>query len=349
MGKRSIGSFRVFVRRGKRVVSSIHFETDRDNDIIGTGDSYLRKVARFLWSLAELRLSLFFVTDDRQLLRNISPAKRTGAIGPSREAGQFARRRILGRARRPLAGKYLDSALNAAMTITVDWIKEQVLSGSKEGEAGAGTIYTEIVRRLAITPPKGGTSRRSNLNKLITTLRQEAVRSAEFAKFGFPSALKIEDLVRSLRKARYDLPTIQRIVEPFVESTRAKLDALQEVLNAVSGFVTTLNSFFRDKRVEFDLKNGITNKANEGAILEPALLSSGEKQLLLLFCTILVVRDESTIFLIDEPEISLNIKWQRNLIKSLLTATKSRHVQFILATHSFELIAPHQKQVLTLN
>jgi energy-coupling factor transporter ATP-binding protein EcfA2 len=348
-GSRMLGSYSIFVTRGKRNVGSIHFKANKDNEIVGSGEREDRKLVRLLRALAGLKLSLFFVTDDRQLLRNIPPAKRPGATGPSREAGEFTGRRIVGRVQQPLAGKYLDRALVRAMRITVAWIKEQVLSGSKEGEAGASTIYTEIVRRLATTPPVGGSSRRSNLNKLITTLRQEAVRSAEFAKFGFPSALKIGDLVKSLDRAKYDRPIIQRIVEPFVESTRAKLDALQGVLNAVSGFVRILNSFFKDKRVEFDLKNGIFIEASGGAILEPTSLSSGEKQLLLLFCSILVIRHESTIFLIDEPEISLNIKWQRNLIKSLLEATKSRHVQFILATHSFELIAPHQNQVLTLS
>ena len=117
---------------------------------------------------------------------------------------------------------------------------------------------------------------------------------------------------------------------------------------SVSGFVDTLNSFFKDKRVGLDLRTGISVQANDGTFLPLSDLSSGEKQLLLLFCSTLITKDTPTVFLIDEPEISLNIQWQRQLIRSILSSTKKRKVQFVLATHSFELFAPHEENVLQL-
>jgi len=183
---------------------------------------------------------------------------------------------------------------------------------------------------------------------LITTLREQAARTAQFVKFGFPSALNINELIGSLVRAKKDLSTIQRIVEPFVDTIKAKLDALQEVQDSVSGFVDTLNSFFKDKTVEFNLKSGISIKASDNTSLPPSSLSSGEKQLLLLFCNTLITRSDQAIYLIDEPEISLNIKWQRQLIQSLFNMSAKRKVQFVLATHSFELFAPFQENVLHL-
>jgi ABC-type molybdenum transport system ATPase subunit/photorepair protein PhrA len=93
---------------------------------------------------------------------------------------------------------------------------------------------------------------------------------------------------------------------------------------------------------------GIAVVASNGVPLEPESLSSGEKQLLLLFCNTLIARPNSTIFLIDEPELSLNIKWQRRLIGALAATAGSRQVQFVLATHSFEVLAPHAENVLAL-
>lgn len=223
-----------------------------------------------------------------------------------------------------------------------------MLSGSKQGEADANSIYAEIVRRLASVssgPPK---VERTNIRKLIATLQEQAIRSEEFAKFGLPFALNITELIKSLSTARKDLATIFKIVGPFVDTIRAKLDALQELQDSISGFVATLNSFFKDKTAGFDLRTGVTIRANDGIDLPPADLSSGEKQLLLLFCNTLITEDEETIYLIDEPEISLNIKWQRHLIRSLLDSTKRRKVQFIFATHSFELFAPHEQFVVQL-
>ncbi len=42
------------------------------------------------------------------------------------------------------------------------------------------------------------------------------------------------------------------------------------------------------------------------------------------------------------------MKWQRQLVQALLSATKKRNIQFILATHSFEILAQHRANVLAL-
>lgn len=64
-------------------------------------------------------------------------------------------------------------------------------------------------------------------------------------------------------------------------------------------------------------------------------LSSGEKHALRIFAEAL--RVGSNTLLIDEPEISLHIDWQRELIKSIHTL--SPEGQLILATHSPEIMA----------
>ena len=57
---------------------------------------------------------------------------------------------------------------------------------------------------------------------------------------------------------------------------------------------------------------------------------------------------ENSIIIIDEPEISLNVKWQRSLVQTLLDCVEGRAVQFILATHSIELLTHHKDHVLQL-
>lgn len=348
-GKSVIGSYTAYVRRHRRIVARILFTTDKDNDIVRPLDprvrtSYERRVQHFLKTLQDLKLALFFITDDRQLLQNIPRQRRLDESSPR------LIRRI--RALRPapdLRGRYLDEALTKAIALAVEWVKEQVLSGSKQGEADAYTIYANIVHTLASESGAARRAERTNIRKLTATLQEQAGRSNEFAKFGFPSAPNIIDLIKSLTRARKDLATIYKIVGPFVDTAKARLDALQEVQESVSGLVETINAFFKDKKLEFDLGTGISIRAYDGAPLPLSNLSSGEKQLLLLFCSTLITRDEEAIYLVDEPEISLNIKWQRHLIQSLLDLTRKRRVQFILATHSFELFAPHHRNVLPLS
>jgi predicted ATP-binding protein involved in virulence len=52
--------------------------------------------------------------------------------------------------------------------------------------------------------------------------------------------------------------------------------------------------------------------------------------------------------MIDEPEISLNVKWQRQLVQSLLSITDGASIQFIFASHSMELLAQHRNRVVKL-
>jgi ABC-type glutathione transport system ATPase component len=78
------------------------------------------------------------------------------------------------------------------------------------------------------------------------------------------------------------------------------------------------------------------------------MLSSGEGQLLFLLASTIVARERSSLFMIDEPELSLNVAWQRQLVKSLLELTRDSSVQFVLATHSIELLTRYSEFVLDL-
>jgi predicted ATPase len=87
------------------------------------------------------------------------------------------------------------------------------------------------------------------------------------------------------------------------------------------------------KHVEFN-RRGIEVKAKEVAIpLES--LSSGEKQLLRILVET-VVADKDSI-LIDEPELSMHVDWQHQLVDAMRIVNPA--VQIILATHSPEVMA----------
>ena len=70
--------------------------------------------------------------------------------------------------------------------------------------------------------------------------------------------------------------------------------------------------------------------------LSPYKLSSGEKQILIILLTVLVQNCRPSVLLMDEPEISLHIDWQQQLIA--LIRELNPNVQVILTTHSPALI-----------
>jgi ABC-type glutathione transport system ATPase component len=164
------------------------------------------------------------------------------------------------------------------------------------------------------------------------------------------SPLNTEKIVSIIENAPETThPIILNVLKPYLDSVTARMDALQDTQNLLTLFVNTINKvFFRDKEIRLHVQDGLSIETDENHKLEPEMLSSGEKHLLLLFCNTLTARDKATIFIIDEPEISLNIKWQRQLIRTLLDFTKGSQVQFLLATHSFELLSQYRSNVVKL-
>ncbi len=86
-----------------------------------------------------------------------------------------------------------------------------------------------------------------------------------------------------------------------------------------------------------------------GETLLPSQLSSGEKQIVLLFSDIIALQRETRLFLIVEPELSLNPQWQRQLMPSLLRVTKASGMQILAATHSIEIMARYQRRIRRLD
>jgi predicted ATP-dependent endonuclease of OLD family len=66
------------------------------------------------------------------------------------------------------------------------------------------------------------------------------------------------------------------------------------------------------------------------------MLSSGEKQMLVILLSALVQDGRPGALFMDEPEISLHIEWQQRLIT--LIRALNPNVQIILCTHSPAII-----------
>lgn len=69
-----------------------------------------------------------------------------------------------------------------------------------------------------------------------------------------------------------------------------------------------------------------------GTRLLPYSLSSGEKQLLVVLLTALVQDNQPGVLLMDEPEISLHVEWQQQLLRRV--RSMNPNVQVIMITHS---------------
>lgn len=76
-------------------------------------------------------------------------------------------------------------------------------------------------------------------------------------------------------------------------------------------------------------------------------LSSGERQIIILFTFLAFVAIPDSIFIVDEPELSLHPKWQRDFLDSFV-ALKPEKTQLLLATHSPEIAGKRKADCIVL-
>ena len=117
-------------------------------------------------------------------------------------------------------------------------------------------------------------------------------------------------------------------------------DSYEEFDKAIKEFSKTCNNYLFEKKFVFDesslrlkLFRDLENIEENDEEIALDKLSSGEKQIISLFAEVYLNHlDKKFIFLIDEPEISLSIHWQRTLLPDIM---KSGKCELMLAvTHS---------------
>ena len=140
---------------------------------------------------------------------------------------------------------------------------------------------------------------------------------------------------KPLKEQKIDFAALEafKLTRTVVAKSLEAETKTNEIFSQVSLFVSMLKLFIEDK--SFSFISGELVVASEGPPLPLAKLSSGEKQLLILFIEALLQRQRPYIFLADEPELSLHIAWQRRI----LTAVRSLNpnAQIVVATHSPEI------------
>lgn len=97
-------------------------------------------------------------------------------------------------------------------------------------------------------------------------------------------------------------------------------------------FQDIMDSLFSETHKCIDRKSNEIQFIQDGEVLSPYQLSSGEKQMLVILLTTLVEDGNKGVLFMDEPEVSLHIDWQERLIG--LIRELNPNVQIILTTHS---------------
>lgn len=150
-------------------------------------------------------------------------------------------------------------------------------------------------------------------------------------------------LVRPIPKIEnIDGEIIPKVLEIYLDNAKKKLDIFENSYKKIELFKEIINENFSYKSIKIDSNHGITAVDNDSGNQIPlSELSSGEQHELILIYNLLFRIGEGSTILIDEPEISLHVAWQKRFIHDLKKIERLTRMKAIIATHSPQIISDH--------
>ncbi len=236
-----------------------------------------------------------------------------------------------------------------------------VLSG-RNGE-GKSTILNKMAHRLGATPSSGEITSGTALGVKVTfypadatSIRYDIIRS-------FDRGLMTSDVVSKVPDARikteldwqlyqlqrrflnYQVDVANRMIEKLTSGDAEAQREATEAAQHKTRFLDLVDELFAETGKKIDRQSNELVFMQWGERLEPYLLSSGEKQILIILLTALTEDRLPYVIFMDEPEASLHFEWQKRLIQ--MVRELNPNAQIILTTHSPAVIMDGWADVVT--
>lgn len=130
-----------------------------------------------------------------------------------------------------------------------------------------------------------------------------------------------------------------KVLTLYVQDTKEKLASYDDIYKKIEIFSRILNSKrLSFKKIKISADEGFHFTTDSGRPLKLTQLSSGEQHQVVLLYELIFKTEKSVLVLIDEPEISLHVAWQKEFLKDLKEIIEIQDMPVVIATHSPQII-----------
>ena len=182
-----------------------------------------------------------------------------------------------------------------------------------------------VLKDLGVAQSKAKKSARSHYTKLSKAKR----KLQETHKIDLDDAITLSDASR---------------IRNMISEWRNLNEKRAAIFKPRTQFEAIINRLFSGKDLRFDPRNLPKVRLQSEEEVDINILSSGEKQLFILLGETLLQENRPVVFISDEPELSLHVKWQSSLFKNVRELNSSS--QIISATHSPDIVGSFQGRVI---
>lgn len=130
----------------------------------------------------------------------------------------------------------------------------------------------------------------------------------------------------------YDMKTGPSLMSLRMSMIDCSVDEQMKLKARISTFQEIVNGLFALTHKKIEIEGSKFSVVSESGVLPVGSLSSGEMQMLLILLRVFLLNEQEAVVLIDEPENSLDIDWQFELINLLVRLNP--HAQYFITTHS---------------
>lgn len=235
-----------------------------------------------------------------------------------------------------------------------------VLSG--HNGAGKTTIINKLIKSLSNPVGECGEENADVEVKIVfdpedaSGVRYDIIRSFDRRLIGGDRLEKITDVrvateldwqlyLLQRRYLDYQVNVGNRMIELLTEGDPEAREKAAQAAQMKRRFQDLVDDLFSETGKTIDRKSNELSFIQYGEPLQPYLLSSGEKQILLILLTALTEDLEPYVFFMDEPEASLHFEWQKRLIT--MVRELNPNAQIVMTTHSPALIMDGWEDAVT--
>jgi predicted ATPase len=126
-------------------------------------------------------------------------------------------------------------------------------------------------------------------------------------------------------------------IDYIVEEWNKLLKSRVKIFEPRDTYLNIINDMMQRKHFSINDQNELQITTQSGKNLPIHRLSSGEKQLLIVLGEALLQEKKSWVYIADEPELSLHVRWQESLVANLRAINPN--AQIVFATHSPDVVS----------
>ena len=130
-----------------------------------------------------------------------------------------------------------------------------------------------------------------------------------------------------------------KMLTAYIVSQNEKMDFYNTLLSKIRLFSTLVEERgFVNKNMSVTVKDGFRFRADRNGFIDLSLLSSGEQNEVVMLYTLVFGVGDDSMLLIDEPENSLHVLWQKKFMRTIEEVSAVKNLFVIVATHSPQII-----------